>query len=234
MTLGCGSHGGNITSDNIGPQHLMNIKRVAWESRAVEHRTIPADQRLAGYVTAGLAAAGRDRGSNIGAMERQFRVPEAAAPSTEIATATPRRASAEAIPDRQTIARIVEEVFAARGISRGGAAQPYPTSGKAAASASEPTTTPAPSPEPARAGPKVPQGLAGAGTAAAPAPARAAEIEVAEFVCETDVRAALARNAKIFIGPKTIVTPSARDLGNEHDLFIRTELIPSPKRKRVE
>ena len=34
MTLGCGSHGGNITSDNIGPQHLMNIKRVAWESRA--------------------------------------------------------------------------------------------------------------------------------------------------------------------------------------------------------
>ena len=46
MTLGCGSPGGNITSDNIGPQHLMNLKRVAWESRPVEHRTIPADQRL--------------------------------------------------------------------------------------------------------------------------------------------------------------------------------------------
>ncbi len=46
MTLGCGSPGGNITSDNIGPQHLMNVKRVAWESRPVEHRTIPADQRL--------------------------------------------------------------------------------------------------------------------------------------------------------------------------------------------
>ena len=29
MTLGCGSFGGNITSDNIGPQHLLNIKRVA-------------------------------------------------------------------------------------------------------------------------------------------------------------------------------------------------------------
>jgi acyl-CoA reductase-like NAD-dependent aldehyde dehydrogenase len=28
MTLGCGSFGGNITSDNIGPQHLLNIKRV--------------------------------------------------------------------------------------------------------------------------------------------------------------------------------------------------------------
>ena len=46
MTLGCGAPGGNITSDNIGPQHLMNIKRVAWESRAVEHRTIPASDDL--------------------------------------------------------------------------------------------------------------------------------------------------------------------------------------------
>ena len=34
MTLGCGSFGGNITSDNIGPQHLLNIKRVAWATRA--------------------------------------------------------------------------------------------------------------------------------------------------------------------------------------------------------
>jgi hypothetical protein len=41
MTLGCGAPGGNITSDNIGPQHLMNVKRIAWEARAVEHRTAP-------------------------------------------------------------------------------------------------------------------------------------------------------------------------------------------------
>ena len=30
MTLGCGTMGGNITSDNIGPQHLINLKRVAY------------------------------------------------------------------------------------------------------------------------------------------------------------------------------------------------------------
>jgi acetaldehyde dehydrogenase (acetylating) len=30
LTLGCGSFGGNITSDNIGPQHLLNVKRVGW------------------------------------------------------------------------------------------------------------------------------------------------------------------------------------------------------------
>ncbi|MGJ7913019.1 acetaldehyde dehydrogenase (acetylating) [Neobacillus sp. LXY-1] len=33
LTLGCGTYGNNITSDNIGPQHLMNIKRVAFGIR---------------------------------------------------------------------------------------------------------------------------------------------------------------------------------------------------------
>ena len=33
MTLGCGGWGGNITSDNITPRHLLNIKRLAWGIR---------------------------------------------------------------------------------------------------------------------------------------------------------------------------------------------------------
>ena len=33
MTLGCGGFGGNITSDNISPKHLINVKRVAYELR---------------------------------------------------------------------------------------------------------------------------------------------------------------------------------------------------------
>jgi acetaldehyde dehydrogenase (acetylating) len=33
MTLGCGGFGGNITSDNISPKHLLNTKRLAWELR---------------------------------------------------------------------------------------------------------------------------------------------------------------------------------------------------------
>src|SRR3982751_5404144 len=32
MTLGCGGYGGNITSDNISPKHLLNIKRLAYET----------------------------------------------------------------------------------------------------------------------------------------------------------------------------------------------------------
>jgi len=34
MTLGCGGYGGNITSDNISPRHLLNIKRLAYEVTA--------------------------------------------------------------------------------------------------------------------------------------------------------------------------------------------------------
>jgi acetaldehyde dehydrogenase (acetylating) len=35
MTLGCGAAGGNITSDNISPLHLINLKRVAYGVREV-------------------------------------------------------------------------------------------------------------------------------------------------------------------------------------------------------
>ncbi len=38
MTLGCGGYGGNITSDNISPRHLLNIKRVAYELTPVVSR----------------------------------------------------------------------------------------------------------------------------------------------------------------------------------------------------
>ncbi len=40
MTLGCGAPGGNITSDNIGPQHLMNVKAhcVGGARRGAPHR----------------------------------------------------------------------------------------------------------------------------------------------------------------------------------------------------
>src|SRR5256712_727436 len=34
MTLGCGGYGGNITSDNISPRHLLNIKPVAYRIRS--------------------------------------------------------------------------------------------------------------------------------------------------------------------------------------------------------
>ena len=33
LTLGCGAVGGSATSDNVGPMHLLNIRRVAWGTK---------------------------------------------------------------------------------------------------------------------------------------------------------------------------------------------------------
>jgi acetaldehyde dehydrogenase (acetylating) len=64
MTLGCGGYGGNITSDNISPRHLLNIKRVAYELTPIVSRW----DRAAG-AGAGLGAAvltdGRARSSDL-------------------------------------------------------------------------------------------------------------------------------------------------------------------------
>ena len=66
MTLGCGGYGGNITSDNITPRHLLNIKRLAYEVRpatrsAHPQPTPPASPRLP-EVPAKLVSGGLDPG----------------------------------------------------------------------------------------------------------------------------------------------------------------------------
>ena len=47
MTLGCGGFGGNITSDNISPRHLLNIKRLAYGIREVPETTGLTSRRSA-------------------------------------------------------------------------------------------------------------------------------------------------------------------------------------------
>jgi acetaldehyde dehydrogenase (acetylating) len=50
MTLGCGGFGGNITSDNITPRHLLNIKRVAYELRSIDSLSDRPAQAIASAV----------------------------------------------------------------------------------------------------------------------------------------------------------------------------------------
>jgi hypothetical protein len=50
-----------------------------------------------------------------------------------------------------------------------------------------------------------------------PAPDRAAP---EEFICEDDVRTAIKAGRKLVIGDRTIVTPAARELGEEKKVFI--------------
>lgn len=43
---------------------------------------------------------------------------------------------------------------------------------------------------------------------------------IVDFVCEADVRDALKQSRKIYIGPKTIVTPLARDMAGPSDILV--------------
>src|ERR1051325_169305 len=54
MTLGCGGWGGNITSDNISPKHLLNLKRLAYCLRAPVASSASASRPTS---SAGTAAA---------------------------------------------------------------------------------------------------------------------------------------------------------------------------------
>jgi acetaldehyde dehydrogenase (acetylating) len=270
MTLGCGAPGGNITSDNIGPLHLRNVKRIAWEKRGVEHRTVPADQRMAGATIAGdavpvqekaaVAAAGAAASAPSATMSAADARPPLPAADTQglksgaPATAATGVARPTSNADRAAIAGVVASVLAAKGIVRG-SGTPTPIPGP------EPSAVPKQSASPSSIAAEIADRLFGSSTkkgdaaspgeyppeggrytgsaqsgkgsgAAAPtvgvsivgkksdSPA-AAEIQV--FVSENDVRRAMTRSEKIFIGRKTILTPSARDLGVEHEVFVETE-----------
>jgi len=170
MTLGCGSWGGNVTSDNVSPLHLMDIKRVAFETRPV------ASKRPA--VLAQPAA-----------MPKQAVAP----PPTVAATSTPK-------VSREEIAAIVDRFLANR--------QPEPA--------------PLPSPPPARSE-AAPGPLSNGGTTRASAKANVSTNgrQAADFVSEDDVRRAIQKGEKIYVGPKTIITPSARDIGEPAEVFAK-------------
>lgn len=73
MTLGCGAMAGNSTSDNVGPQHLMNIKRLAYVVRKPEEAfEMPLDYHAAPSAMAATAGAAGpiDRDTLVSAVER--------------------------------------------------------------------------------------------------------------------------------------------------------------------
>jgi acetaldehyde dehydrogenase (acetylating) len=46
-------------------------------------------------------------------------------------------------------------------------------------------------------------------------------VNIVDFVCEADVRTAIQESRKIYIGPRTIVTPSARELAGQHAILVQ-------------
>lgn len=163
MTLGCGGWGGNITSDNIGPKHLLNIKRLAYEVRPA----VPS--------------------STVGAG---FSRPESESPLKAVPTLpkAPARPAVEGIPADALAARI-DAFLASRGYRAPDADNRV-------------------------------DGNAGRPLSGPPAGTDASETPV-EFVCEEDVRAAIRAGRKLLIGERTILTPSARDLGETQKVFVQ-------------
>ncbi|HEV8202793.1 MAG TPA: aldehyde dehydrogenase family protein, partial [Pyrinomonadaceae bacterium] len=86
MTLGCGSWGGNVTSDNVSPLHLMDIKRVAFETRPVKSvRPAVSAQRVAQPVTAAkepAVAGGKIDRQEIAAIVDRFLAGKRVEPSS--------------------------------------------------------------------------------------------------------------------------------------------------------
>ena len=158
MTLGCGGYGGNITSDNISPRHLLNIKRLAYEVSPVVSRW--------------------DRPGARGGSGQVQTAPRL--PSAPPKPPPPAGISAEALSRR------IDQFLAARGYQ-----------GQTRSQTAGPTA-----------------GQAGS-QAAAPAPNQGP----LDFVCEDDVRQAIQSGRKIVVSERAIVTPAARDLGEQHRVF---------------
>jgi acetaldehyde dehydrogenase (acetylating) len=145
MTLGCGGYGGNITSDNIGPRHLLNIKRLAYEITPVVSR-----------------------------WDRVSRLP----------TIAPRPAAASGI-SAEALTRQIDQFLERRGFAKSGhGAQPGP-----------------------------------GGTGRPGRPSQGANQNALEFVCEEDVRRAIQSGQTLTVSERAIVTPAARDLGEQHRIF---------------
>ena len=155
--------------------------------------------------------------------------------------------------DRAAIARVVETVLAAHGIARGSGAPksvPAPASRPTPSPDAKPSAGPSSiaseiadrffgcsakaktetggsssetSSGTTKAANAAVQSAPTADIAKRPEPPAKPAIEIQVFVSENDVRRAMTRSEKIFIGRKTILTPSARDLGLEHEVFVETE-----------
>jgi hypothetical protein len=114
MTLGCGAVAGNITSDNVGPQHLFNIKRLAYVVRKPEEAfEMPLDYSAAPSVPAGPIGP-IDRGAVVAAVERYLAsrgiavAAPAAAPSCSCDSAAP--AARPSAPAQSVVANVAAEV----------------------------------------------------------------------------------------------------------------------------
>jgi acetaldehyde dehydrogenase (acetylating) len=221
MTLGCGSWGGNVTSDNISPWHLMDIKRVAFETRAVPSKR--------------PAVSGRGDGATAGRGES---VPLSPRPSVSPSLAT-------SGVSRDEIAKIVDRFLGQRPSAQPTAQPLHATQSPAPVQPVvdiEPqrvTPSGGAAPQPEAAPTAQTNGGGGSASVQSAPPARAASEgdgkqsdakpgsptsngkRAVDFVCEDDVRRAIQKGEKIYTNARTIITPAARDMGEAAEVFAK-------------
>ncbi len=164
MTLGCGSWGGNVTSDNVSPVHLMDIKRVAFETRAVSSQQSAVSSLPANRVEKKNSSSSKR--AEIAVLVDKFLSQKLAETSPLKSVDTP-ESEIRNSPTASPVKTIIHEL---KPSSNGNGGE-------------KPKTV--------------------------------------DFVSEDDVKKAVADNLKIYITAKTIITPSARDLGDEKEVFAR-------------
>jgi acetaldehyde dehydrogenase (acetylating) len=212
MTLGCGSWGGNVTSDNVSPLHLLDIKRVAFEVRPVQSK------RPASSVSAASPA------------------PPAPAYAPAISAAPQSRpvvGSGGGKINREDIAAIVDKFLAGRQPD-----QPAPPAPQPRDQAQRASSEPEAEAGSMYAGPnqsgrqRDTAGGNGGRTSAAEssqssranfgnAAQSANGAKTVDFVSEDDVKRAIQKGEKIYINAKTIITPAARDIGEPAEVFAK-------------
>ncbi|HEV2830044.1 MAG TPA: aldehyde dehydrogenase family protein [Pyrinomonadaceae bacterium] len=212
MTLGCGSWGGNVTSDNVSPLHLLDIKRVAFEVRPVKSKR-PAAPAMVTTATPAQAPA---------------YAPATAAPAAR--QTQPAAGTGAGKINREDIAAIVDKFLAGR--------QPEPASEPRETQLQRPTESAESQPEAGSmyAGPasgraenvneNVTRAANGgrsssAGSASSRSSASSNGAKTVDFVSEDDVRQAIQKGEKIYINAKTIITPAARDMGEPAEVFAK-------------
>lgn len=156
MTLGCGSWGGNVTSDNVSPIHLMDVKRVAFETKPVSKATPQSFNKP--KTTQVSNNSKRDEIASIVDSFLRKKLSKTPIQNETVAEVKPKNES--------PVKTIIHEIKS--------------------------------QPQVAESKPKA-----------------------VDFVSENDVREAIQKGEKIYIHAKTIITPSAKDLGEEKEVFAK-------------
>jgi acetaldehyde dehydrogenase (acetylating) len=189
MTLGCGGYGGNITSDNISPRHLLNIKRLAYEVTPIVSR----------WDRPGNSSAVKDvrAGTNMD-PRRPYDLPSA-----------PDRPPAPVGIEAAALSRRIDQFLSSRGFGTRSDAESRSDRGRTDAGVQ---------PEFARADVGVESDFSRTDVGLRSDPGQTP----LDFVCEEDVRRAIQGGRKLIVSERAIVTPAARDLGEQHRIFTVT------------